>query len=239
MNLVSEWKLDEGTGTTTHDSWGTNNGTLTNNPTWVTSGCVSGNCLSFDGTDDYVDCGNGSSLNISDNTITISAWAKRSTLSSTQRIVHKGGQGNVFLDYNLTFGAANVVYFGANKTTSTINSVSTTNTFISTSAWYYIVGTWDGSSYKIYINGTSEVVGVAEAVTNTNNNNFQIGQRNDNQQRFNGLIDDVKIYNQALSTSEIKQNYYSGINKLYKNKGIVLNEFNQRIIGLKNNLANY
>ena len=69
MNLVSEWKLDEGTGSTTLDSWGSNTGTLGTStigdaaePTWTTD-CVSGKCLSFDGTDDYVDCGNPDNLN--------------------------------------------------------------------------------------------------------------------------------------------------------------------------------
>jgi len=54
---------------------------------------------------------------------------------------------------------------------------------------------------------------------------------------FNGLIDDVRIYNQAISTSEIQNNYFIGINKLLKDQGITLNEFNQRLVELKNNIA--
>jgi len=49
-NMISKWKLDEGTGISTADAWGTNTGTLVNSPTWRTgSSCVSENCLQFNG----------------------------------------------------------------------------------------------------------------------------------------------------------------------------------------------
>src|SRR3990167_7744794 len=58
--LVSHWKMDETTGTTATDSVGTNNGTLTNGPTWTTGKL--NNALSFDGSNDYVSMGSPSSL---------------------------------------------------------------------------------------------------------------------------------------------------------------------------------
>ena len=58
--------MDEEEGTTAYDSQGTNNGTLVNGPTWQSSSnCVSGSCLSFDGSNDYVACGNDGNLVLS------------------------------------------------------------------------------------------------------------------------------------------------------------------------------
>jgi hypothetical protein len=69
---VSQWKLDEAVGSTTaNDSWGTNTGTLSGTAPlaqFQTSGCVSNNCLLFDG-NDYVTCGSGTSLDI-----TVGSW---------------------------------------------------------------------------------------------------------------------------------------------------------------------
>ena len=75
-NLVSEWKFDEGSSITASDTWGTNTGTLKEYggatcafsstlhcPQWQSeTNCISGKCLSFDGADDYVECGTGTNL---------------------------------------------------------------------------------------------------------------------------------------------------------------------------------
>jgi len=52
------------------------------------------------------------------------------------------------------------------------------------------------------------------------------------------LLDDVKIYNEVIPAFQIQQNYFIGINKLLKNNGIVLGEYNKKLVELKNNLAN-
>ena len=91
LNLVSEWKFDESTtainGTTIQDSWSSGyNGTLSSigDPAVnkVSTDCVSGKCLSFDGVDDYVDLGAYSSLpnlQFGKGSFTIGAWAKTSS----------------------------------------------------------------------------------------------------------------------------------------------------------------
>lgn len=74
MNLVSEWKLDGDSS----DSWFINNGTMNNflGDPWKTgTDCIIGPCLSFDGEDDWVDCGSDPSLNFYDE-ITVEAWIK-------------------------------------------------------------------------------------------------------------------------------------------------------------------
>jgi len=79
-NMVSRWKLDEIVGTTTTpDAWGNNTGTLGDGVTASTyptskeeSECVTGKCMYFDGANDYINCGNGTILNVQD--ITLSIW---------------------------------------------------------------------------------------------------------------------------------------------------------------------
>jgi len=83
--LENYWKLDESSGSTAYDSAGSANITLHNMSSndWVTSGAFAGprNALDFDGTEDYVNVGNGTSLDV-DNTLTIEAWVKPTDLSS-------------------------------------------------------------------------------------------------------------------------------------------------------------
>ena len=73
LNLVSEWKLDENSGTQIRDTWGINHGTLTN-ATWKNGNdCISNNCLSFNTSTDYVTIPSSESLRIVDN-LTLEAW---------------------------------------------------------------------------------------------------------------------------------------------------------------------
>jgi prepilin-type N-terminal cleavage/methylation domain-containing protein len=101
INLVSEWKLNEGSGQIASDSWKENHGTLgstsgidVNDPTWKTSEeCVSYDCLSFDGSFDYVNFGNGEGS--SPSSITVEAWFKSSgTLFDWATIINKGVQAD-------------------------------------------------------------------------------------------------------------------------------------------------
>jgi len=93
-----------------------------------------------------------------------------------------------------------------------------------------------GVGWTYYLNGVTD-----GAVSKTNieniNSTYSLKFNMNGSNYFNGLIDDIRIYNQAISTSEINQNYFVGINKLLKNNGIALDEFNQRLVELKNNIG--
>jgi len=182
---------------------------------WVQDGKW-GSAMSFDGVDDYVSVGNGASLNIT-SAITISAWARRSEIGRSQSIVRKGGQSNTILDYNLGFGLADNLGFGASKTTGEIVGVASIAVYTSTTSWYHVVGSFDGSNYKTYVNGV-EVANSGVTNSNTNVNVFYIGQKSDGTQRFNGAIDEVRVWNRSLSAEEIRQHYYGSLNKYAPDK---------------------
>jgi len=84
--LIGWWKFDDTEGSTASDSSGNNHtGTLVGNPQWQPSGGKIGGALSFDGVDDYVDCGSDASLNIT-NAVTIAVWVKLSGPANDQKI---------------------------------------------------------------------------------------------------------------------------------------------------------
>ncbi|HNP79635.1 MAG TPA: LamG domain-containing protein [Candidatus Pacearchaeota archaeon] len=241
-NLVSEWKLDENTGNTTIDSWkGGNTGTLngaTHLPVWKTgSDCIDDSCLSFDGTEDYVNCGTNSNLNIIQD-ITIGAWIRTNTLSGEKTILRNGYALNSFnfRQYN------GRICFGYTHSSGTWVNLYTTNQVLTTN-FNYVLVTVSGTSLKFYFNG----INIPGDTTGANINNrdlrdtyTSIGHDTGGtpDQFFNGIIDNIQIYDATISSFQVEQNYFLGLNKLYKNNGIAKIEYIQRLAELKFDLAN-
>ncbi|MHC4499339.1 MAG: LamG domain-containing protein, partial [Planctomycetota bacterium] len=158
LGLVSWWKFDEGSGGTAYDSVGSNDGTVVsgpNEPNW-TGGQIGG-ALSFDGVDDYVDVGDKASLE--PGSFTICAWIRPDDVSSAQQIA--GKYGNEAIDnhghgYKLEVrsnGKASLMVDPAGGGNS--NPLEST-TVLSAGQWYFVAGTYDGLTARIYINGVVE-----------------------------------------------------------------------------------
>ena len=236
---VSQWKFDETSGASAYDSWGTNAGTLSGTvplAQFQTLGCPSNNCLSFDG-NDYVGVG---TFNPSNTALTINAWIKWNTFSIGKIVSKRDAWAVGSMMYDLTENTATgnqLVWSQAGQNTN--NEIF--SYVFSTGKWYSIVITHDGSSLeKLYVNGINVDTNPFLSFGTGINAKFNIGSYQDGAGAFfNGYIDDFRIYNQVISTSQIQQNYFIGINKLYKNNGITLSEFNQRIVELKTNLSKY
>ena len=234
--MVSRWKLDEGSGTEAKDSWGTNHGTLNNFNFNSTSGwaneseCVSGKCLRFDGSNDYVSIQNSSDLDITEN-ITISAWIKPDIYGqSDYHIVLKGEA-----DYSWFFGtASNKVAMLVGKAAGRWNVVLTGGTLVD--GWNHIIGMYESGKglAAIYLNGifVKDLAGTIEECKSPNG--FRMGLQSSDNYTFDGLIDDVRIYNAALSSSQIKQNYIAGLDSLLSKGLISKQEYITRIEELSN-----
>ncbi|MFY3740858.1 MAG: hypothetical protein HMLIMOIP_001303 [Candidatus Nitrosomirales archaeon] len=141
--LVGQWKFDEGAGTTAADSSGNSNtGTLVNGPIWSSS-CVSGSCLSFDGSNDYVNVLDSSTLD-GMSELTVSAWIKRQQLGTFQMIVVKGQLiGDNTSSYGLWFDPANNNRVSwAVDTTTSLNTVVPSQTITDTATFHLLVGTY-------------------------------------------------------------------------------------------------
>jgi len=202
-NLVLYLPLEEGSGTMTKDLSGwENHGTLVNGPTWSTG--RAGKCLNFDGVDDYVNCGNDESLDITD-AITIEAWIYPKNLVGEKTILRKEGQ----ISFNII---PNDLCLWLHKSGSWTKVVSTGG-FSSgdINKWYHIVATWDGNYPKLYVNGELKATG-SQYIGPLDSSSYKdyIGVWTDESNWryfFNGLIDEVRIYNRALTEAEIQNHY--------------------------------
>jgi prepilin-type N-terminal cleavage/methylation domain-containing protein len=220
-NRVSEWRFDEGAGTTTADIVGMNNGILTNfnfsaNSNWKTGAeCVFDSCLQFDGTDDYVDFGNTVEMN-SFTAITVSTWVN----------VHGGVQYSAFvnkidssykgfaLQYVAPAAAGNIRWFGFG------NNANLIYTNISLDQWHLLTGTWNGTVMRLFVDGVS--IDSKNTVVNSmdsGTNRFKIGELSYGTGYIvNGKIDETRVYNSALTASAIRGQYLAGLDKLLANR---------------------
>ncbi len=196
--LVGWWKLDETSGLTAADSSANgNDGTLTNMAgTEWTTGMVDG-ALEFDGDDDFISIGT-----IDPDSITVSAWVTTETPTTKADIVNNQQDVWSLRNYHSptfsgpTFTVLSGSYAAAYDTTTLTQGVS-----------YHIVGTYDGENVRIYVNGeegdnspNTALSGDLDTVTG----DVYIGVHADGASNpYNGIIDDVRIYNRALSAEEI------------------------------------
>jgi len=209
MNLVSEWKFDEGTGSIAYDYWGGKNGTIYGT-TWKSKNdCVSGGCLYFNGSSDWVDLGD---LGNPDSG-TISLWFKKSSASPGQYLLDGRGIGNWWLlthysGYDITF--YNIVTYNG----------------ISSNTWYNVVITTDYNQSRMYLDGKMVNTGTPLI---PNFNSVRIATRYTNSGYFAGFIDDIHIYNASIPVSQIKEQYYAGLNNLLAGGETTKEEYQNRI----------
>ncbi len=203
--LVSYWTFDEPSGNIAYDSAGTNNGTLYGDATW-TGGVLNGG-LQFSGTG-YVNVPSSPSLNITGDEITISAWYRPSTndpaLNENHQIVSKwlGSDSAYTLGY---CESSNYIWLAINSNNNVraYSSVPVDNV----NQWYHIVGVYNGSEQVVYVN---KVAGTS--VANTGNIHLstqplRISGYPSDYKPLNGTVDDIRIYNRALSADEVSQLY--------------------------------
>ena len=202
--MVSYYKLDENAANTTvADSHGTNTGTASTNTAnlYDASGKIN-SAYDFDGSNDYIHL---TDLNPNFNSITLNAWIKTSGESNGIIIGSQvGGPSNdlllVVMD-NLVIGRRQVSYG---------NDDVTWATSIADSDWHMITLTIDSTDGMIlYVDGDSKDTN--PYVSSATRQNWEIGSYNDGSDAFfDGLIDEVGIWNRTLNSIEINELYNSG-----------------------------
>ncbi len=199
-SLVGWWKLNEDFGSTAIDWSGhDNHGSLVGDPQWV-SGYIGGT-LDFDGDGDYIDCGYDPIFDITDE-ITLAAWVNiRSIPVQWVSIVTKGEYAwrlsNVESDPRFHFGIT--IWSDANPS---VNG----STAVGYNEWHHVAGTHDGSELNLYLDGVPDGTLSSTTAIGTNTANLFIGENPEAAGRYwDGLIDDVRLYNRALSQTEINE----------------------------------
>src|SRR6267378_5137405 len=203
--MVSWWKAEGNA----NDSQGGNNGMI-GGATFV-SGEV-GQAFSFDGVDDYVDAGNSASINLTGSQVTIDAWINPSAdLSTESWFFGKSGDGTVRYAIEWEPGDPGTLIGRANTGAVQANFTPPTNT------WTHVAVVYDGNAEittKLYVNGTVIASGSPSSGNLTSSSvPFVIGAFDSSHTRnFNGLVDEVEVFERALSGTEVARIFNAGSN---------------------------
>ena len=214
QGLVGCWMFNEAGGMKAYDLSGKNNhGSLIYFafPSTSASGWHpgrTGSTLSFDGADDYVVIAHNPTLNVY--SITMEAWVYRNTSTVDERMIV-----NKESSYEMQIG--NISNSGQDHFEIAIkpNWVWKNGGFVPLEEWTHVAVTWDQNILRTYINGENTYsYDLTNGPVSDTTNILKIGARTESSAYFKGLIDEVRIYNRALSAQEISQLYltpYAGL----------------------------
>src|SRR5262245_2834158 len=207
---VAAYGFSETAGTTTADASGNGNTGTLNKATRTTAGRF-GNALRFNGSNAFVNLGNGPTLQFS-GSMTVSAWIRASAFPVDDAAVvsKRGGTELGFqLDTTVDSGPRTIGFKLTNA--SGANMLRYGGTTLQANQWYHITGVYDAAArtLDVYLNGVLDNASLVGTVTATQQNNsalnVNIGRRvGSTKFSFNGTIDEVRIYNRALSAAEIQ-----------------------------------
>ncbi len=213
--LVGHWNFDESGGNIAYDTSGNlNNGTLVNGPIRQTGvNCQVGGCLSFNGSNNFITT-NSSTADFGTSNFSISTWINASSLSGVHIIIGKR-----------VYPPGYIIYTNGS---SLILQVNDSNANSYTIGNYTYVGTWHNIAVVVqrttnqafyYLDGVLQGTGTSLSASTgsiSNSGWFGIGaDQSDQTNVFSGSIDDVRVYNRALSANEISQLYSSSVYSRY------------------------
>jgi chitodextrinase len=197
--LVAAYDFNAGTGTTVADVSGNGNTGTIVNATWTTSGKY-GDALSFNGTNAQVVVNDSASLHLT-TAVTLEAWVNPSSApTGWQDVIYKP-LDNYFLEAASSNG--NKPGAGA-LLTSSAEPLAYGTAQLAANTWTHLAMTYDGTTLKIYVNGTLATSAAQSGTITTSANPLQIGGDTTYGQYFKGLIDEVRIYNVALTQAQIQ-----------------------------------
>jgi hypothetical protein len=206
--LTLAFGLDEGSGAITHDSSGNQNRGSITNALWSNSGHT-GKALLFDGTGDWVDTPNSASLNVTGQGLTVEMWANITSSTGSDYVLlgkpwNVGNTGPPPYQFGVEYSASrNQVDFFYGDTTNTGRGPFSMSSSVGT--WQHIAFTFDGTTVRGYLNGVQQLATSAPGSVASRNTPVRLGVDGASNQGFKGRLDDVRIYNRALTAAEIAQ----------------------------------
>ena len=202
--LIAHWKMNSGSGTTALDSTPNNNDATVNGASW-TSGFEAGG-LAFDGDNDFVTAGTGPSLSGQTN-LTLTAWVK--TSASSDQVIIQQRDGGFNGQYQLKVNANGTVGFFLYGNNAYQFNFSTTTT-VNDGQWHFISAIRSGENGAIYLDGNPSPAASANGIIRDLSASIGVGigrDIRDNDEPFNGSIDEVKIYEFGKSGDEVATMY--------------------------------
>jgi PKD repeat protein len=197
--LVAAYGFEEGSGTVAGDSSGTGNHGTISGATWTTAGKF-GKALYFDGVNDTVSIADSSSLDLVN--MTLEAWVRPASVSRATNVLFKerGKKGLAYAMYasnGTNLPPAGYVYRNGN-----VSAVGPSALPVNT--WTHLATAYDGSALRLYVNGTLAATRAVTGAPPATANALRIGGNAIWGEYFSGLIDEVRVYNRALSQSEVQ-----------------------------------
>ncbi|MGE4285405.1 MAG: LamG-like jellyroll fold domain-containing protein, partial [Phycisphaerae bacterium] len=211
LDRIAYFPFDEMTGSIAHSIPALGNGSLSGDVQWENG--IAGGALRFDGADSGVVVPEDSSyLNPMDG-ITVSAWINADSWKDQSwqgSIVSKDDWDERDTGYVLRCGNNGCLSF--NLAVGWKWSEAVTGSLMQTGRWYHVVGTYDGAAIKTYINGVLRAETAVSGEISTSRYDLQIGRgAHDYSRAFDGLIDEVAIWDKALSADKISRIYNQGV----------------------------
>lgn len=214
--LVAYWSFDEISGSTIIDESGNgNNGTNINEVKFEED--LFGKAANFNGKDNYICVPNDSTIEFGTGNFTVEAWIKTGQINFPwydpySVIVKKGNPssnpGWQLLLLNKTNYNGNTIRFGIRDSLDGNGVDVHTNKTVNDNKWHHIVGIKEGNYLKLYVDGHHEDTVDASSESGSLNNNYELHiSMYNNAMYFDGLIDEVALYNEAISPDLIKQQY--------------------------------
>jgi concanavalin A-like lectin/glucanase superfamily protein/subtilase family protein/peptidase inhibitor I9 len=203
---VAAYSFDEGSGTTASDSAGSHDGTV-EGASWTSSGKY-GSALDFDGTNDLVSAADANELDLT-GAFTLEAWVRPDALSSWTPVIAKGenpgsGTSGYLLDAQSFDKPAGWVV----KSGSTAGVIATSA--LPTGSWSHLALSYDGAKLRIYVGGVLKAT-KSTGSAGASAAKLRIGHNQTLGTYFNGLIDEVRLYDEALSENQIQADRDTGV----------------------------
>lgn len=196
---VGAWSFNEGTGGTVADSSGQNNTGTVQGATWTTAGRYGG-ALTFDGTNDYVTVPDANSLDLTTG-MTMTAWVRPTTLGAWRQVLLKERPNGLTYAMYATGGSGNRP--NGQASIGGVDREVGGTAAIAANAWTHLAVSYDGSTMRIYVNGTQVATRAQTGAAATSSNALKIGGNAIWGEWFAGQIDEVRVFNRALTAAEV------------------------------------
>ena len=204
--LVAAYGFNEGSGSTTADTSGNSNTGTISGAAWTTSGRY-GSALSFNGSSNRVNINDANSLDLTTG-MTLEAWVYPTVLSGWRTIILKeisGGLAYALYAYDNAPRPAAYINTGGNDL-----SVAGTSS-IPLNAWAHLATTYDGATLRLFVNGSQVGSKAISGAIRVSTSPLRIGGNAIWGEYFSGRIDEVRIYNRALSQAEIQSDMNAAV----------------------------
>ena len=187
--------------------WRANGNDGTGSNTTVTNGVSGDKALTFNGSDEWITVPHNNSLSFTNN-FSIAGWFKRSSATNHAIVTKSDDSGNDRPNYMIDISSNKIRLFGY-EGASPIGITSLSGSTIEINKWYFVVGTFDGTTWNLYLNGELDRSSEQAATLTVTTDSLVIGSRlSTGSVYFNGTIDKVIIFDKVLTNLEVKDLYH-------------------------------